>query len=562
MKGFSLVELLAVVIILAIIALIATPIVLNVIEDARISAGKSEASMIYSGINNYCATSKMEQELNGTHDICADGVTVEEVTQMVNLGDSKLQKVKFEAGKLTELEIVSNSHIFKLCNNGDFVMDNESCDTSEVDDSKQPSEGNLITTLLNQYDENSDTGLIKDTTNPNIYYYKGSNEDVNNNYLWYGGHHWRIIEIDTSSKSLILISTQPLTAIQATNVVWMDVDTYDNTYINDWLNNYFYNSLASNVKQTIKDNTFNIGLNTDVTSLSVTKKVGLLDEQQYERAGGADSYLDIKDYWWLGNYNSTYIRYVALDGIVNDGNLTSAGGVRPVIKISDLMITGGEGTLESNYVTGQNITNIADIQVGEYINVPYSGDDYICNSSDKCTFRVVSKDADSVKVVLNGLLYDTSLYGYTAAITPTHIIYETLNNFINNISLDYRYNGNKLFYIGEYSSGTSYLDVQNEYLDINVGLPTVGEMFSGNDIDMGTTKIFVNIDAVENPTISNNYWLMNRYSSSQIRYSNNTGSLGNYMPAIAYGVRPTLYLKNDLNFISGIGTAESPYELQ
>ena len=51
-KGFTLIELLAVIIILAIVALIATPIILNVINDARVSAGRSEASMIYSGINN------------------------------------------------------------------------------------------------------------------------------------------------------------------------------------------------------------------------------------------------------------------------------------------------------------------------------------------------------------------------------------------------------------------------------------------------------------------------------------------------------------------------------
>ena len=61
--GFTLIELLAVIIILAIVALIATPIVLNVIDDARVSAGRSEASMIYSGVNNYCATSMMENQL-------------------------------------------------------------------------------------------------------------------------------------------------------------------------------------------------------------------------------------------------------------------------------------------------------------------------------------------------------------------------------------------------------------------------------------------------------------------------------------------------------------------
>ena len=130
-NAFTLIELLAVIIILAIVALIATPIILNVISDARISAGRSEARMIYSGINNYCATSKMEQELNGTPNICADGVTVEEVQDMVNLGNATVNKVTYEDDKLTELEVESNGHIFKLCADGSFVMDDEVCEASD-----------------------------------------------------------------------------------------------------------------------------------------------------------------------------------------------------------------------------------------------------------------------------------------------------------------------------------------------------------------------------------------------------------------------------------------------
>ena len=126
-KGFTLIELLAVIIILAIIALIATPIILNVIEDARISAGKSEAQMIYSGINNYCASSMMEEQLNGKVDICADGVTTEEVSTMVNLGNAIVNKVSYSNGKVTELEVESNNHTFKLCGDGSFVKDEEEC---------------------------------------------------------------------------------------------------------------------------------------------------------------------------------------------------------------------------------------------------------------------------------------------------------------------------------------------------------------------------------------------------------------------------------------------------
>ena len=128
-KGFTLIELLAVIIILAIIALIATPIILNVVEDARISAGKSEAQMIYSGINNYCASSMMEQELNGKVDICADGVTTEEVSQMVNLGNANILDVSYNGSSVTYLKVESNTHIYTLCSDGSFAIDNEKCET-------------------------------------------------------------------------------------------------------------------------------------------------------------------------------------------------------------------------------------------------------------------------------------------------------------------------------------------------------------------------------------------------------------------------------------------------
>ena len=126
-KGFTLIELLAVIIILAIVALIATPIILNVIEDARVSAGKSEASMIYSGINNYCATADMQNQLTGEVNICADGVTTTEVSQMVNLGNAKVTAISYSNGKITNLVIESNNHKFTLCGDGNFAMDDEEC---------------------------------------------------------------------------------------------------------------------------------------------------------------------------------------------------------------------------------------------------------------------------------------------------------------------------------------------------------------------------------------------------------------------------------------------------
>ncbi len=51
-NGFTLVELLAVIVILAIIALIATPIVLSIIDDTKKSSMLRSAEMYLNGVEN------------------------------------------------------------------------------------------------------------------------------------------------------------------------------------------------------------------------------------------------------------------------------------------------------------------------------------------------------------------------------------------------------------------------------------------------------------------------------------------------------------------------------
>ena len=562
--GFTLIELLAVIIILAVVALIATPIVLDVIEDARISAGRSEANIIYDGINKYCLNEEMKAQLDPNYTrICTSDMDKDDVPTMVNLGNARVDELVYNGEKLTTLVITSNNHKFTLCPSGTFAMDKESC----------PRDPNsLITKLLEQYSEDNTTGLVKDSTNENLYYYKGTNEQVSNNFLWYGGHQWRVLEFDTSANTLTLITQQPLTAIQPASAVWETKEAYESSYINKWLNDYFYNSLDSSIQSNIQKTTFNVGISTDVDEITITQKVGLLDEDQYKRAGNTDSFLDIKVYWWLGNRESWYsVCSVYSDGTLDYDSPSHAYGVRAVIKISDLTITGGDGTLTNNYQVGSKATSTNDIQIGEYINVPYSGSDNACGSDKMCTFRVVSKDADSIKVVLNGLLSTTSKYGSSATISTSHTIYTSLNKFASEISDTYQYIGNKTFYIGDYpnvsGTGQNYEIIKDEVLQASIGLPTVGEMFSGNDIDLSfsSTKIFVDVNTIENPTVSNFYLLMNRYSSSNVRSVRSDGSLSDDSPTVPHGVRAVIYLKSGtsaITFTGGEGTPNSPYTLQ
>ncbi len=554
-KGFTLIELLAVIIILAIIALIATPIILNVIDDARKSAGLSESEMIMSGINNYCAASKIKNQLDETEDICADGVTIDDVSQMVNLGNAEVLEIEYLEDNLIWLKVKSNNNIYSLENRKMVLGDKE----------RPEYPISLVTLLLKQYKEGATVGLVKDSGNENIYYYKGTNNEVNNNYLWYGGHHWRIIEIDKENNTVLLISQQPLTAIQPSSEVWQTREEYENSYINSWLNEYFYNSLDSSIKNNIKDNTFNVGIYTDVDEITTNQKIGLLDDEQYNRANGHNSYLNITDYWWLGNrYDSSSIRNgYSPDNIRSDTPLSSFG-VRSVIKISDIIITEGNGTLTSNYKTADEATNTSNVQVGEYINVPYNGSDNACGSDNKCTFRVVSKDNESIKVILNGLLPTTSIWANDTSdnITDKDLIYtNVLDDFIKKIDDEYITVGT--YGVGQYENKSSYTVPWQTTIAVKVGLPTVGEMFSGNDIDIATTnkKVFVDENTIENPATSSYYWTMNRYASSAVRTIYANGGLFAYAPTETYGVRPVIFLKNNLNFVSGNGTAQSPYEL-
>ena len=550
-KGFTLVELIGVIIILALIMLLAVPPILNSIRSTRNELSDASKKIIYTAANLYVSENLNDFPKYDGNTFCVSIDTLSKKEYLPTIVYDSATGDEIPKDSLVEIKVENNNYTYNM-NNGCVEVVAKT----------------LIETLLAQYNESNTTGLVKDSTNSNLYYYKGTNEQVSNNFLWYGGHQWRVLEFDTSAKKLTLITQQPLTAIQPASAVWATQSAYNSSYINQWLNDYFYNSLDSSIQSNIQKTTFNVGIYTNVGEITTEQKVGLLDEEQYKKAGSTNSFLDIKDYWLLGNrYSSSDVRYVRYNGYLSHSRPSSGYGVRAVIKISDITITGGDGTLASNYQVGTKATNTNNVQIGEYINVPYSGGDSACGSDNMCTFRVVSKDSDSIKVVLNGLLPTTSTYGSSTTISTSHTIYTPLNAFAKGISDTYRYTGNKTFYIGDYpyvsGTGQNYEDIKDETLQASVGLPTVGEIFSGNDIDLSTssTKTFVDVNTIENPTVSYYYWTMNRESSSNVHYVYYLGNQSYFSPSNSGGVRAVIYLKNNLE-LTGEGTAQSPYVLQ
>ena len=116
-KGFTLVELLAVIVILALIALIATPIILNVINDAKKQAAKDSAYGYMDAVEKYIVSSELEDES------IPDGIyRVEDLNKKISVKGSTPDNgiIKIESGSVKSYDIgidgyeVNNGEVKKV----------------------------------------------------------------------------------------------------------------------------------------------------------------------------------------------------------------------------------------------------------------------------------------------------------------------------------------------------------------------------------------------------------------------------------------------------------------
>ena len=120
-KAFTLIELLAVIVILAIIALIATPIVLNIIKDSKENTIKISAENYLSALDNSIALNK-EKIKNNTYDIIDKGNICLEYDSTSCINELKLKvegtipesgTITIEKGIVVSYELVYREKIIK-----------------------------------------------------------------------------------------------------------------------------------------------------------------------------------------------------------------------------------------------------------------------------------------------------------------------------------------------------------------------------------------------------------------------------------------------------------------
>ena len=314
-KGFTLVELLAVIVILALIALIATPIILNVINDAKKQAAKDSAYGYMDAVEKYIVSSELEDKSikDGTYsveELNSMGVSVKGSTP--DNGTIKIENKEVKSYDIgIDGYVVSNGEVEKVSttkkiDNGTAVYYNpvsgEKCSESEEGCMKwyvfNDKEGNATVNVI--LDHNTTAGVAWNST--------GNNNEMKEVKT--------ALENDTKDwKNIARLITANEVAKITGNTGW-DASNENQPW--------FY--LDSNNQ-------------TQTTNSSNKSKYAWLFDYTYECTDYGCNTLDssTRGYWTSTSYkdNSTYAWLVFRFGNLSNDIVSYAGfGVRPVITIA------------------------------------------------------------------------------------------------------------------------------------------------------------------------------------------------------------------------------------
>lgn len=384
----------------------------------------------------------------------------------------------------------------------------------------------------------SGSGLYQDE-NQEMYYFRG--EEVGN-YLSYSGQLWRIMKIEEDG-SIVLILDQVLSAI-----TYGDENLYETSAMRSYLNtsDTAYSGLVASMlnepdtyltmTKICLDEIVNIG---NITcEKTMEDQVGLLNLSDYELSGGKNGYLNTG----ISYYTTTTDADGGLYYIYSQGGATVSNdfmehnyGVRPTITLKpNLDYISGTGTMDDPYRIERTSQQLS---IGSYVQ--YSGE----------TFRIICKTENSYLLALTHLLTDeagtTELFTYhtrSNAFEPNRygsVAYTLNHNWVANIDPTLLVEGP--WYTGDYSlnGSTDYRNIYTDSVTASVGLLNVGDFYS---LDIPNT------------------WLMTRLEDEEMVYTVDEDQKY-YLDFISneHGVRPAIYLTDQIQVLSGTGIDTDPY---
>ena len=283
-------------------------------------------------------------------------------------------------------------------------------------------------------------------------------------------------------------------------------------------------------------------------------------EYQSSNNGGTNGYLNNGLYWWtLTPYSTSSVWGVDNYGNAYNRNPSYARGVRPSINLkSTVRIVNGDGTIDNPYrLNGDNDTNLS----GALLSTRYSGEYIRFGNDENNLYRIVSHENGSgTKIVSAEPLKSSgefieSTFGSNVTFSSTNTIGTFLNGEYLTSYVDSSYSEmieeSTTWYLGAVGSDASYklakytdtsgTTTTSNVEESKVGLLRFGELMAGQ------------FDRYSNNII---YWTLTPYSTSRV-----WGVAIDCTPSDAYGVRPSMNLKSNVQIINGDGTLNSPFEL-
>ncbi len=399
-----------------------------------------------------------------------------------------------------------------------------------------------------------------------------------NNYIWYSGKLWRAVLVNNEAKTTKLVTQWNISTI---NYNPDNQTNFEGSYMEEWLNDTSVDGFLGNLRNygdfIVTDAVWDATL--DATSLgsitrpngeaTVTDAVGLLNIYEYQSSYTGTTYSNGYlnnglDWWTLTPYSSSDVRYVDNYGSAYSLTPTISRGVRPSINLkSSVRIVDGNGTIENPYrLEGDNDTSLS----GTLLSSRYSGEYVRFGNDENNLYRIVSHETSgltkitSAEPLKNSGTFITSAFGSsssevnysTNSVIGTFLNGEYLTNYVDSTYSD-MIEDSTTWYLGTVGDGSSYKLAK--YTDTNmsgyatsteskVGLLRMGELMAGQ------------FDRYRNNT---EYWTLTPYSRFSVCYVYNTGYAYKAAPLFAYGVRPSINLKSNVQITSGTGVKSDPF---
>lgn len=564
-KGFTLVELIGVIVIMGMLLLIVLPATSKLISDNEKKQYSSYYDVVKASVDKYARTQR--DSIGGVSGSgCMDTDTLSNLIEreiVTKFDDSNVickTPNEFSSSTLTAIG-VDNTRAYdniRIENKEGVISTSISmiCLKKTGDNDYKLVYTNVIpkTSECTMYVPEVVNSLVKKVSDPASSYYIASTRESDginyvtgnptNNYVWYSGKMWRIISYNTNDKTIKMITNDNVSIVTYNS----SSNEYSGSNIQIWLNTNFLRSLK-NPDKYLLDTEWNYTQSeaSPTTPLAKTStisgyKVGLLNNFEYYKTKTFVN--NSKNFWLLSNGGTGKAWYVNSSNTVVESSVAEFYGVRPVVVLrNNLTYVSGVGTITNPY----RLTGDIPANGGTLLNTRYSGEYVKVND---IVYRIVETSPSYTKLVSVD----------TLSTTP-----ELQFHFYDNV-----YSNNT--YIGEYLQGewkdpiserltttdfcrmpiarTTYQTTtcdnpDQNVIQLDVGIPKIGDMYT-----------------VES---DKEYWTLTNETGDTLYSVLPDGSVSSKTISDSSYVRAVIVLKDDVRirvYDPGNGTASNPYIIE